>query len=223
MTVLRISGLDRLNLLAVHSRVVRWLVVNIGICTFLLMAPHSLLAQHRGQGGGGASGRPAGAANSDDLQDFKRTLALQASPDQIAQFRELTKTTEAAKKSAQDILQMASKGDKPGLIRNLDDLTIAVAQAQRDNERYLATLSAAQKSLLKDLTKKIGKANSEITKLNKTLDRTRDQKEADAKQVAGVLEKLGEALNDLGTNQSAIGHEMSIQPEGNSQKQATAQ
>jgi len=182
----------------------------------LLISPYTMLGQHRGQGGGRGAGRPAGASTSDDLKDFKRAIALQASPDQVAQFRQMTKSTEAARKAAQDLLQLASNASKPDLSKNSNDLSSAVEEAQTSNARFLQTFSGAQKSGLKDLTKKLRKADAEITKQSKPLGRAPGRSATDGPRIAGVVEKLDKALGDFQTHQSAIGTEMGIQPESSS-------
>ena len=190
-----------------------WLVCGI----VLLLNPPALLAQHRGGRGAGA-GRPAtGASNTDDLKDFKRAVALQASPDQVIQFQRLTKSTQAARKGAQDLLQLAEGASKPDLFHYTDPLTSAVEQAQTDNEQFLQSFSGVQKSGLKDVTKKLGKANSDVTKQSKALARGVGHSGIDARQIAGVAEKLDKALSDFQTRQLAVGTEMGIQGEGSSQ------
>jgi len=75
-----------------------------------------LLAQRGGHGTG--AGRPTTgvsnpAPNNSDMNDFNRALALQATQDQIARFQQLTKSTKAARKQAQDLSQtkITSKPD----------------------------------------------------------------------------------------------------------------
>ena len=190
-----------------------WVVCGI----VLLMSPHALLAQHRGGHGAGA-GRPStGASNTDDLKDFKRAIALQATPDQVTQFQRLTKSTQAARKGAQDLLQLAEDTSKPDLLHYTNPLTSTVEQAQTDNEQFLQSFSAVQKSGLKDATKKLGRANSDVTKQSKALTRELGHSGIEAKQIAGVVEKLDKALGDFQTRQLAVGTEMGIQGEGSSQ------
>ena len=96
-------------------------------------------------------------------------------------------------------------------------LTSAVQEAQTDNEHFLQSFSAVQKSGLKDVTKKLGKANSDVTKQSKALTQGLGHSGIEAKQIAGVVEKLDKALSDFQTKQLAVGTEMGIQREGSSQ------
>lgn len=190
-----------------------WLICGI----VLLIGPHTLLAQHRG-GHGASGGRPStGASNSDDLKDFNRAVALQATPDQVTQFQRLTKSTQAARKGAQDLLQLAEDASKPDLFHSTNPLTSAVEEAQIDNEHFLQSFSAVQKSGLKNVTKKLGKANSDLTKQSKALTRELEHSGIEAKQIAGIAEKLDKALSDFQTKQLAVGTEMGIQGGGSSQ------
>jgi hypothetical protein len=190
-----------------------WLVCGI----VLLMSPPTLLAQRRGGHGAGAGRPPAGVSKTDDLKDFKRAVALQATPDQVTQFQRLTKSTHAARKSAQDLLQLAESASKPDLFRYTEPLTSAVGEAQTDDERFLQSFSAVQKSELKDLTKKLGKAQSDVTKQTKALTQGLGHSGSDGKQIASVVEKLDKALSDFQTEQLAVSAEMGIQGEGSSQ------
>ena len=179
----------------------------------VLLMPVALPAQHHGQAGGVSSGgrSSTGKSDSDDLRDFKRAVALQASPDQAALFHEVAKSTEAARKSAQDFLQLAHAGTADS--SRLHDLSDAVAEAQSQNQKFLLTFGAAQKSLLKDLTKKMGKADTEITKQNKLLGQTGN----DGKQSAEAVEKIDKALGELLDRQATLKSEMGIKDESPAQ------
>ena len=189
-----------------------WLVCGIA----LLTTPCALLAQHRGGHGGGTT-RAAGGSTTDDLKDFKRAIALQASPDQVTQFRRLTESTQVARKSAQDLLKLAENASKTDLLRSTDDLAGALDKAQTDNQHFLQSFSDAQKSGLKEITKKLDKANSDVTKRSKALARDLERSRIAGQQISGVAEKLDKALSDFQTRQLAIGNEMGIQSEDSSQ------
>jgi len=190
-----------------------WLVCGMA----LLMSPRALLAQRRGGQGGGPGRPPVGVSNTDDLKDFKRAVALQATPDQRIQFQRLTKSTKAARKGAQALLQLAEDASKPDLFQSTNPLTSAVEEAQTDNEKFLQSFSVVQKSELKDVTKKLGKANSDVTKQGKALTRGLGHSGIDGKHIAGVAEKLDKALRDFQAKQLAVGTEMGIQGERRSQ------
>jgi len=190
-----------------------WLVCGIA----LLMNPHTLVAQRRGGRGAGTARTAGGVSTPDDLKDFKRAVALQATPDQALQFRRLTESTQAARKSAQDLSQLAEKASKTDLLRSTNPLASALEEVQTDNQIFLRSLSAAQKSGLKDVTRKLGKANSDVTKRNKGLTRDLERSPIAGRQISGVAESLDKALSSLQARQLAIGNEMGIQGERASQ------
>ena len=90
-------------------------------------------------------------------------------------------------------------------------------EAQTDNENFLQSFLAVQKSGLKDVTKKLGKTNSDVTKQSEALTRELGHSGIDGKQIAGAAEKLERSLRDFQTKQLAVGAEMGIQGEGSSQ------
>jgi len=190
-----------------------WLVCGL----VLLMNPYTLPAQRRGGRGAGTATPPTGVSNTDDLKDFKRAIALQGSPGQMVQFRQLTGSTQAARKSAQDLSKLAENAGKTDLLRSANPLASALEEVQTDNLNFLQTFSAAQKSGLKEVTKKLGKANSDVTKQSKALNRDLERSRTDGPQISGVAEKLDKALSDLQARQLAIGSEMGIQIEGSAQ------
>jgi hypothetical protein len=191
----------------------RWLVIGI----VLLMNPHALIAQRGGGRGAGTGRAPAGVSSPDDLKDFKRAVALQASPAQVVQFRRLTESTQAARKSAQDLLKLAENASKSDLFRSTNPLASALEEVQADNQNFLQSFSAVQKSGLQEVTKKLDKANSDVTKRNMALTRNLERSRITGQQISGVAGKLDKALSDLQARQLAIGSEMGIQSEGSSQ------
>ena len=54
------------------------------------------------------------------MTDFNRAIALQATPDQIAQFQQLNKSTEAASKQAQNLIQPSENATRPNSSRYAD-------------------------------------------------------------------------------------------------------
>jgi hypothetical protein len=184
----------------------------------LLMNPQTLLAQRLGGHGAGTARAPAGVSSTDDLKDFKRAVALQASPDQVVQFRRLTEGTQVARKSAQDLLKLGENASKTDLSRPTNLLVSALEESQTDNQDFLQSFSAVQKSGLKEVTKKLDKANSDVTKRSKALTRDLERSRIDRQQiVSGVAKKLDKALSDLQARQLAIGKEMGIGSEGSFQ------
>src|ERR1019366_3980118 len=82
----------RVSALRISGRGVAELIVTIA----LLSGPCRMLAQHGGggghgmpTGGGAGTGRPGGVSEKDDLKDFHRAMAVQATDEQRAAFAKI--------------------------------------------------------------------------------------------------------------------------------------
>ena len=182
------------------------------LAAILVFCASSALGQHGGHGGGrrGAPGS-AGTSNS-SLQDFNRALAVQATPDQASRFLSLAKSTEAARKQAQDLLRLAAKADDPSeFSRHVASLKDAVEEVQSGNRSFMKSFSKSQKSGLKEVTKKLDKADSEITKQKKVLNQSLGLPQGDDEGVVGLAYKMEKALADFLAQQLSLGREMGIQ------------
>jgi hypothetical protein len=184
-----------------------------GMC--LLLSSPVMWAQHGGHGGGGRGGAPkAGAADTSDagLTDFNRALAVQATSDQTSHFPELTNSTETARKLAQELSRPAAKNDgATDLSRETTALKDAVEEAQGSNQDFVKSFTKSQKAGLKELTKKLEKADSEVAKQWKDLEKQLGAKAA-TEGIAGSADKLEKALEELQSQQTELGKEMGITP-----------
>lgn len=175
----------------------------------VLLTPMMLLAQHHGSHGAGTTNAPTGVSTSDDLRDFKLAVAMQASPEQIAQFQKLNQSVAVAQKATQDILQLPASAPKPDF-PHLQAVSDAVDEAVANDQKFLASFSPEQKSGLKPVTKKVAKANSELSKQSKALQHVGDQ------PISAMIEKLDQALIELQAQQSEIAKQMGIQLDSSS-------
>jgi chromosome segregation ATPase len=160
--------------------------------------------QRGGQGGGPAKADPSAAS----IRDFKLALAVQADPDQTAQYQALAKTTEAARKRAQELQQLGANAD---IAKQANDFKAAVEQASSDDQDFMRTLSKAQRTLLKELVKKYEKADSELAKHAKEFSQQVDSGKIDAAQLTAAAQKLDKALGDVQAQQKSLADEMGIQ------------
>jgi hypothetical protein len=101
------------------------------------------------------------------MSDFNRAIALQATPDQIARFQQLMKSTEAAKKEAQNLMHPVgtSKLDSSGYA----ELNDTVEEAESNLRQFVTSFSTPQQSELKPQIKKLRKADSDLSKQSKAL------------------------------------------------------
>jgi hypothetical protein len=167
------------------------------------------VAQRRGaSSGAGLStyGRPDGVDEKDSLKDFHHALAVQATSLQIAEFQELLKLMDSAKTQLQAFLQpeaqpIAAAGD-PAFHPTLESVFAA-------SKKFESGLSDPQKSGLRDFTKRIEKADSDLeqeeSRLMQIIKAT-----APSAEVAARGESVNRALTEFSTQQLALGREMSI-------------
>jgi hypothetical protein len=181
----------------------------------LLLWAHSSLAQHGGHGGGGGRRAPgAGTAGTSDagLTDFNHALAVQATPDQASRFQEVSKSTQTAMKLVQDLLRLSAE---PGSAADLSPRTAAlkdaVEEAQGGNQDFVKSFSKSQKAGLKELTRKLEKADLEVAKLRTALEKQLTEAKANTQAIAGTADKLEKALEEFQSQQISLGKEMGIQ------------
>ncbi len=189
------------------------------LCGILLLTtPSALLAQRGGHGAG--TGRTPAAANpatsTSDMTDFNRSIALQASQEQIARFQQLAKSLDAARKEALELIRPVEDSKKTDSSR-YDDLNDAVRETQSDNRQFVFSFSPSQQSELKPLIKKLRKADSDLSKQSKALAQELERSTIDGNKINDTVEKLNQALTDFQADVLDIGKEMGIQPQEHSQ------
>ena len=164
-----------------------------------------------GMGGGGLSGnsRPSGVKEEDTLKDFHEAMALQATRQQTAEFQALIKNTEAAKTELQTLRErLHSENGAPESFHR-ESLDQAVEHVRSGTTKFQQGFSPAQRSGLKDVAKRLSKADSELALEAKKLDQSLEVKAA-GPEVAAHVESLDKALADFYNQQLALGREMSI-------------
>jgi uncharacterized phage infection (PIP) family protein YhgE len=186
----------------------------LAVVTLLLLSAPCVLAQHGGHGGGGRGGGAprAGAADTSDagLTDFNRALALQANSDQSSHFPGLTQSTETARKLALDLSGLSGKAtDLAGKTTALKE---AVEEAQGSNQDFVKSFTKSQKAGLKELTKKLEKADSEVAKAWRDLEKQFGGAKAVTEGIAGAADRLEKTLEEFQSQQVELGKEMGITP-----------
>lgn len=184
--------------------------------TVLLLASQNILAQRGGRHTAAHDitqpGKPAASGETEEIKDFERGFALQATPEQVSQFQILSKHTESARKQAHDFLHMIETGTKPPEFSDpADDLKDAVEEAHDGSKEFVKYLSDPQKTEFKGLTKKLVKANSDVGKQGQALSQETGRANADNQSMAAVLKRLEQALTILQAEQMNLGKAMGIQ------------
>ncbi len=184
----------------------------IGI--LLLLSAPNLVAQHGGHGGGRRGAPPAGSGDTSDasLTDFNHALAVQATSDQASHFPALTSSTGTARKLARDLSQANAEAETAtDFSRQAAALKGAVEDARGSNQDFVKSFTKSQKAGLKELTKKLEKADSEIFRLWKDLDKQLEEPKAHGEEITSTAGKLEKALEELQSHQISLGKEMGIQ------------
>lgn len=177
--------------------------VSFAIAFLVVLAAPAMMGQE--QGG------PGKRSTDTTIQDFKRAMAVQAAPDQISDYQSLAKNTEGAKQQARDLGQRAGAAtDATGLYKPASTLRDTVDQVQNDTLAFVKGFSKAQTTLLKDFTKKLTRALSEVSKENKGLDEQVKRSAVDPRQLADIAGRLERALSDLETQQHNLAGEMGV-------------
>jgi hypothetical protein len=189
-------------------------VLIVGIV--LLVSPSRVLAQHGGGGGhgsptGGGAGRPGGVSEKDDLKDFHRAMAVQANAQQRAAFASVAQDGQAASDQLQTFRELLRKvpASSP-LSDRATSLDQAIEEARTGNKNFLGSFSSAQKSGLKDITKKLAKADSDLAKQIKALDQIVQTTKSENEQISNSAANLDKALAGFQNEQLALGREMGI-------------
>jgi len=174
-----------------------------------LMFSHALVGQ-QGQGHGG----PPRPSTDTSIQDFKRAMAVQAAPDQISDYQTLAKNTEDAKQAAHALQAKAgAASDGTGFYQPASALKDSVDQIMNSERVFVKGFTKAQTVLLKDHTKKLSKAETEVTKEGKNLDEAMKRSAIDPKELAGVAGRVEKVLTDLQSQQQVLADEMGV-PKG---------
>jgi len=169
-------------------------------------------AQRHGGAGTGGSGisaitHPSGVKEEDTLKDFHQAMAVQATSQQTAEFQALIKTTQTAQTELQTFSQQAQKGSADHLSR--ETINKSLEDARNETKKFQQGLSPAQKSGLREIEKRLGKADSDLEQEQKKLDDSLQAK-APVADLAARAENLSKALAEFSNQQLALGREMSI-------------
>jgi hypothetical protein len=208
--------------------------VTVGIA--LLAGPCRLLAQ-RGGGGAGAGGErtqrkplvcihdcslTTGASDEvsteDDLKNFQRLMAVEATPDQSAALTKVmqyAQTASAQLQAFRDLLQQHPTS--AALSDSAASLHRALNEARAGNQNFLGAFSPLQQSGLKEVTKRLWKADSDLDNQIKAWDRTWQTPGRNREPIAASSANLEQAVESFKSAQFALASEMGIIPPSDGQ------
>ncbi|HEY3972082.1 MAG TPA: hypothetical protein VGM18_03705 [Candidatus Sulfotelmatobacter sp.] len=175
----------------------------------LAFPPTATAQRHGGNGmpGSGLAGsRPDGVEVKDSLKDFHQILALQATAEQITEFQSWIKSTEAARTTLevfQETLRNQNAAAEPAA------LNPAIDKARNENGKFQEGFSPAQKSGLKEIVKRLNKADANLEQEQKVFGQSLTLK-LTGTELATRVETFDKALADYHDEQLALGRAMSI-------------
>jgi len=204
----------------IHKYASRRLVALLAGVVLLTGTTH-LLAQ---RGGGRGTSRPiicvydcrdasAGAdLTRNDLKTFDQLMAVQATAEQSAAFARIQQDIQAATTQLKTLRELLEKSPTAslqpdsgaGLYESLD-------KARTGSQNFRDSFSAAQKSGLKELIRKVSIADSDLGKEITTLNETFQARQTTA-NITGAAGSLDKALASFQSEQLALGREMSALP-----------
>jgi hypothetical protein len=184
------------------------------IAVLFFLFPFTVFGQHGGRRGPstGTSGGTSAPAENPDVAAIKHAVAVQATEEQIGQFRLMIKSTEAVRQQAHDLQQLGSSANNSeGLTSKATGLQNSVDEAQRENRTFRQSLSDSQQAGLKNLTKKLTKSDSAVSKDVKAISKQLEQGTLNSGWLASAAANLEKALALFQTDQINLGKEMGIQ------------
>lgn len=180
------------SVLSISGRVI------LGLILLTAVAAQAQSGHGISLGGGNVYGQPNGVDERDQLKDFHQALLVQATSQQIADFQQLVKNTSAAH---DQLSAFASSNSPRDGIAALDQ---SLESARSANRRFQDSLSEAQKAGLRELLRRLDKADSDLTEEAKRFDLTV------ASGGASSAASLDTALASFSSEQLALGREMGI-------------
>jgi hypothetical protein len=203
----------------------------------LLASSSTVFAQRGGGGGGGGAaaigptgGRngapiiclydcPAlrdGLSSEDSLKNFRRVMAVQATEEQRAAFARIAQSIQDASDRLQTFRESppkapaSSRPDDSKLSDAATAIDQAIEKARASNHNFLISLSPAQESGLKETTRKLEIADSDLDRQSKTFDLVVRAVQSGSEQIAASAAGLDKALASFQSEHLALGKEMSI-------------
>ncbi len=176
---------------------------------------------HSGGGGLSGVGKATGVDEKDELKDFHAALAMHATSQQIIEYAAMMKATEAAKAELKTFSeQLGKENGAAELASRAAAVEQAIERARTENKKFVDGFSDPQKSSLKEITRRLIKADAELAQQAKALDleggntKAVGQKAVGQKAVgqaiAASAQTLERALTNFQTQQADLGEEMSI-------------
>jgi hypothetical protein len=181
------------------------------IAALLLFLPAAGMAQQPGRHGSAPNHETATAppAEDSDTATFTRTIAGQATEEQITRFSAMTKSTETARQQAKSISRQSTNNSEE-LISRAATLELSVYQAISDTSKLRRSFTDAQEATLKVPAKKLAKSDATVSKNAKNLSHQLEEIPPDPGRVLTAVANVERALEALQSDQRTLAKEMGI-------------
>lgn len=189
------------------------------IATIELLFNPSIVSAQRGMGHGSrplicvhdCSNRGDEARPEDDLKDFNRIMAVQATPEQSAAFVDTVRDMQSADAELQKLRDLLQKKlPAPSLSKSGVAVNLAVDKARTGVQAFLASFSPLQKSGLRELTRKLEVADNDVTKDLSSLRGLLESQKATEQSMTDSTASLEKGIASFQKEQLALGGEMGI-------------
>ena len=174
----------------------------------LIIAAYPMLAQHQHGGGPPGSGGPIPAYGG-AMNDFQRAIAVQASNEQSAQLRSWTQRTANMNRELKDISERSELRGPEDLSNEIDMFKTALVTDNLDRHAFLASLSGAQHSGLRNAVHGLDKINTAMAKAISAITESSGQTQ-DTKPLFKGLEKAKKAIEAEQHEQQKFLREMGV-------------
>jgi hypothetical protein len=200
--------------------------VDLNVGTIVLVAallahPCGVLAQRGGggghvgggtAGGGGLSsvGKATGVDDKDDLKDFHAVMAVQATGQQIVEYAAMMKSTEVASAELKSFVsQLTKENGAAELAGRSTAVEQAIELARTKNKKFMDGFSEPQKSGLKEISKRLIKADADLAQQAKALDQEAGNARS-GQPIPASAQSLERVLTIFQIQQAGLGEEMGI-------------
>jgi hypothetical protein len=186
----------------------RGLVITLLFFSFQLC----LMGQRGGQRGTSSGSAPTTPAEDADVATFKHAVAEQATDEQIEQFHQMVKSTEAARQQAHDLQVLGSKsGDSENLTSKATTLQNSLERALSDTQNFRRSFTDSQEATLKNQAKKLTKSDAAVSKRAKAIAQQLEQGTPNPGRLGTYAASVEKEIVVLQSDQISLGKQMGIQ------------
>jgi hypothetical protein len=181
------------------------------VTVLFLSFPICLMGQRGGQRSTSANSSGNTPAEDPDVATFKHAVAEQATDEQVEQFHQMVKSTEAARQQAHDLQVLGSKsGDSENLTSKATTLQNFLERALSDTQNFRRSFTDSQEATLKNQAKKLTKSEAAVSKRAKAMAQQLEQGTPNAGRLGNDAANVEKEIVVLQSDQISLGKQMGI-------------